>query len=355
MQKTPKRSLTKSLTPAIFKAMSDITKQELHVKISPSIVIFTFLFIASIWLAIQIKAIIFMTFIAYIISVGLNKGIDKLEKKFKMSRVLGVLIVYLLFIALLSVFIAFIFPPLIKELTTLLSNIQLPNIFQDEFKNFEVNLTSIKGLFDTFGTSLTTAFTVISSTFSGAFVALTTMIIALYFSLEKPHIISGFADFFDNDKIEEIKDFLHEVDNQLGNWIRGEMILMTIIGLMTFIGLIILKIPYALPLAIIAGLLEIIPSMGPILSAVPAVIVAFLGFGWPMALAVTVLYIVIQQFEGNLIVPKVMKTNVNINPLVSILGILIGAKLFGVIGALLAVPIFIVCRTVFITWKKYLR
>ena len=335
--------------------MSDTSKQELTVKISPSIVIFTFLFIAGIWLAMQIKAIIFMAFIAYIISVGLNKGIDQLEQKLKLHRVFGVLLVYILFIALLSLFIAFIFPPLIKEMTVLLASIQLPTIFQDEFKNFEINLGSIKGLFDTFGTSLTAAFTIISSTFSGAFVAITTMVISLYFSLEKPKVIDGLANFFSKSRVGEIKEFFHEIDNQLGNWIRGEMILMTIIGLMTFLGLIALKIPYALPLAIIAGLLEIVPNIGPIFSAVPAIAVAFLTFGWPVALAVTVLYIVIQQLENNLIVPKIMRSSVNINPLVSILGILIGAKLFGVIGALLAVPIFIVCRTIFITWKKYIK
>lgn len=334
--------------------MSDTSpKQEITIKVSPSIVVFTFLFIAGIWLAMQIKAIIFMTFIAYIISVGLNKGIDRLENKLKLHRIFGVLIVYVLFIALLSLFIAFIFPPLIKELSVFLASIQLPVIFQDELKNFEVNFSSIKGLLDTFGTSITTAFTIVSSTFSGAFVAITTMVISLYFSLEKPRVIDGLAKFSSKKRAEEIKDFFNEMDAQLGNWIRGEMILMTVIGLMTFLGLIVLKIPYALPLALIAGLLEIVPNIGPIFSAVPAIAVAFLTFGWPVALVTTALYIIVQQLENNLIVPKIMKTNVNVNPLVSILGILIGAKLFGVIGALLAVPIFIVCRTGFTTWKKH--
>ncbi|AKM81577.1 MAG: hypothetical protein UT13_C0001G0617 [Candidatus Pacebacteria bacterium GW2011_GWF2_38_9] len=336
--------------------MSDTSsKQELTVKISPSIVIFTFLFIAGIWLAMQIKAIIFMTFIAYIISVGLNKGIDRLQSKLKTPRILGVLVVYILFITLLSLFIAFIFPPLIKELSVFLSSMQLPTVFQNEFKNFEVNFGSIKGLLDTFGTSITTAFTIISSTFSGAFAVITTMVISLYFSLEKPRVIDGLAGFFSKSREEEIKEFFHEVDSQLGNWIRGEMILMTVIGLMTFLGLIALKVPYALPLAIIAGLLEIVPNIGPIFSAVPAIAVAFLTFGWPVAIAVTVLYLVVQQLENNLIVPKIMRTNVNINPIVLILGILIGAKLFGVVGALLAVPTFIVLRTIFTTWKKYVK
>lgn len=336
--------------------MSDTSsKSELLVKISPSIIIFTFLFIASIWLAMQIQAIIFMTFISYIISVGLNKGIDKLESKFKLHRIFGVLIVYSLFISTISLFLAFIFPPLIKEISNLFSNAQLPSVFQSELENFEVNFSSIKGLLDTFGTSVSTAFTIISTTFSGAFVAITTMVVSLYFSLEKPRLIKDLAKLLDHGKEEAIKSFFHEIDNQLGNWIRGEIILMSAIGLMTFLGLFILKIPYALPLAIIAGILEIVPNIGPIFSAIPAIAIAFLTFGWPGAMTTAVLYLIIQQLENNLIVPKIMKTNVDINPLVSILGILIGAKIFGVIGALLAVPIFIVARTVFSTWKKYLK
>jgi predicted PurR-regulated permease PerM len=335
--------------------MSDTSsKNELTIKISPSIVIFTFLFAAGVWLAMRIKAIIFMTFIAYIISVGLNKGIDKLETKFKLRRIFGVLIVYFLFVLTSSLFLAYIFPPLIKEVSNLFNNIQLSSVFQNQLNNFEVNFSSIKSLLDTFGTSISTAFTIISSTFSGAFVAITTMVISLYFSLEKPKLISDLAHLFNREKTEEIKAFFHELDNQLGNWIRGEIILMLTIGSLTFFALIIMKIPYALPLAIIAGLLEIIPNIGPIFSAVPAVVVAFLAFGWPAAATVCVIYLVIQQLENNLIVPKVMKTNVDINPLASILSILIGAEIFGLIGALLAVPIFIVTRTVFTTWKKYI-
>lgn len=334
--------------------MSDPSKKELLIKISPSIVIFTFIFAASIWLATQIKDIIFMTFVAYIISVGLNKGIDKLEK-LKLPRVLGVIIVYLVFLLFISMFLAFVFPPLIKELSNLLISLELPAVFQSELQNFEINFNSVKGLLDTFGTSVGTAVGIISSTFSGAFIAITTMVISLYFSLGRPKLIEGITSLVKKNRVDEVEDFVKEINTQLGNWIRGEIILMLVIGVMTFIGLISFKIPYALPLAIIAGTLEIVPNIGPILSAVPAIIVAFIAMGWPAAAGVAILYIVIQQLENNLIVPKVMRSSVDVNPLVSILGILIGAKVFGVIGALLAVPIFIVARTVYGSWIKHLR
>lgn len=334
---------------------SKTPKQEITVKISPSIVIFSFFFVAAIWLAMQIKAIIFMTFIAYIISVGLNKGIDKLEKGMGFNRVLGVLILYAAFALVLSMFLAFIFPPLIKEVSVFLQNMQLPVGFADQFDNFQVDFAGVQSLLQAFGTSINTALSIIGSTFSGAFVAITTFVIAIYFSLEKPRLIKDIAKLLDRGREEALKSFFNELDNQLGNWIRGQIILMFVIGLTTFIGLMIIGVPYALPLAIIAGLLEIVPNIGPIFSAVPAVIVAFLAFGWPAAAATAVLYLVVQQLENNLIVPKIMKASVDINPLVSILGILIGGKIFGVVGALLAVPIFIVVRTTYITWKKYLQ
>jgi len=333
--------------------MSDTSlKKEVLVKISPSIVIFIFIFLVSIWLAVQIKDIIFMTFIAYIISVGLNKGIDRLEKKFKLSRLLSTLLIYFVFVAGLSIFLAFVLPPLLRELSNLLNSLQLPVVFQSQINSFEVNLTSIKSLLDTFGTSISTAFSIVSSTFSSALVAISTIVISLYFSLEKPKLAKELGELADKKRATEIETFFHETNYQLGNWIRSEIILMTIIGLMTFLGLLLIKIPYALPLAIIAGFLEIVPNIGPILSAIPAIAVALFTFGWPTAVGTTVLYLVVQQLENNLIVPRIMKANININPLVSILGILIGAKVFGIIGALLAVPIFIVARTIYTIWKQ---
>lgn len=333
---------------------SQTKKQELTVKISPSIVVFTFLFVAGIWLAMQIKAIIFMAFIAYIISVGLNKGIDRLEK-WGLNRIVGVLVLYTLFALVMSLFVAFIFPPLIKEISVFLQNMRLPNGFSEQLENFQVDFASVRGLLEALGTSMTTALSVIGSTFSGVFVSITTIVIAIYFSLEKPKLIKDFAKLLDRSREAALQSFFNELDSQLGNWIRGQIILMTIIGLTTFIGLSLIGVPYALPLAIIAGLLEIVPNIGPIFSAVPAVVIAYLALGWPAAVATIVLYLVVQQAENGFIVPKVMRASVNVNPLVSILGILIGGKVFGVVGALLAVPIFIVVRTTYATWKKYLQ
>jgi len=114
--------------------------------------------------------------------------------------------------------------------------------------------------------------------------------------------------------------------------------LMFIIGCLTFIGLYFLGVPYVLVLALIAGLFEIIPYVGPIIAAIPAVILAFLISPF-LALLVVALYVVIQQLENYVIVPQVMKKAVGLNPIVIIVVMLIGAKLAGVLGLILSVPL----------------
>ena len=129
-----------------------------------------------------------------------------------------------------------------------------------------------------------------------------------------------------------------KVQEKIGQWLTAQFILCCIIALLTFIGLTIVGLPYALVLALFAGLLEFIPTIGPILSSIPALLVAFVQS--PLtALFVLVVYVVVQQFENHIIIPQVMKRTVGINPLVSVVAILIGAKLVGFVGVLLAVPV----------------
>jgi predicted PurR-regulated permease PerM len=121
---------------------------------------------------------------------------------------------------------------------------------------------------------------------------------------------------------------------------------MMIVGVMTYVGLLILGIPYALPLAILAGLMEAVPNIGPTLSAVPATLLAFFTMSPTMGGATILLYIIVQQLENHIIVPKVMAAAVNISPLIAIISLIAGLKLGGGAGAVLAIPTFIFLRAV---------
>lgn len=130
----------------------------------------------------------------------------------------------------------------------------------------------------------------------------------------------------------------NDIENTLGAYVRGQVLLMLAVGVASFIGLFALRIPYALPLAVVAGLTEAIPVVGPIAGAVPAVLIAF-SESPVKGLLVVALYILIQQVESNILVPKVMESNVGLNPLLVIIALVAGGMLNGITGAILAIPI----------------
>jgi len=181
------------------------------------------------------------------------------------------------------------------------------------------------------------AVVVTSKVFGGVFSALTVMIVSFYLLLYYDNFKKSIAKLFHRDERSFIEVTVEKINDKLGAWLRGQLVLSFSIGLITYVVLSILGLPYALPLALIAGLLEVIPTLGPTLAAVPAIIVA-LTVNPPTALAVAVIYIVIQLLENNFLVPKIMQKAVGLNPVIVILGVMIGANLMGVAGALLAIP-----------------
>jgi predicted PurR-regulated permease PerM len=129
-----------------------------------------------------------------------------------------------------------------------------------------------------------------------------------------------------------------EVEDNLGAYARGQLVLMFAVGLACYLGLLVLGVPYAPALAIIAGLTEAIPIIGPFIGAIPAVLVGF-TISWPIGLAVAAWYALVQQLEAHILVPSIMHRAIGLNPLLVILALVIGGILNGVIGALLAVPV----------------
>jgi len=125
---------------------------------------------------------------------------------------------------------------------------------------------------------------------------------------------------------------------RLSRWLGAQLLLGLIVGSMTFIGLKIIGVPYALGLSILAGILELVPTVGPILAAIPAIAIAFIKSP-VIALITLALYIVVQQLENNLLVPKIMQKTVGLNPVITILALLIGVKLAGITGMVLAIPV----------------
>ncbi|KKS14295.1 MAG: hypothetical protein UU67_C0003G0017 [Candidatus Daviesbacteria bacterium GW2011_GWB1_41_5] len=157
--------------------------------------------------------------------------------------------------------------------------------------------------------------------------------------------IENYATSFFGVRQEKVQKILRLVEEKLGAWLRGQVVLSLLIGAMTYAGLLILGVEFALPLAILAGLLEVVPVIGPIIAAIPAVLLALTVSPFQAGL-VTGLYVAIQQLEGHVVVPQVMRRAVGLNPLLVILAISVGGRLLGIGGALLAVPIAVVIQLV---------
>lgn len=327
-------------------------KNNRYVVISPSIVIFTAIFGFGLYFIFQISSILTLLFISFILMVALNPSVNKIQKKTK-KRGISIGIVYIALLIIGVALFTFLIPPLVNQLYQLIKTIDIP-FLQEQINGMEFNIKEIGDLVDRYGSSVNALLSFIGSTFTSAFTIVTMIVMTFYLLLDRPNLHLKLSWFTKKKSyIRVAEKFLNDLEIELGGWVRGETILMTIIGLGTFVGLAIMQIPFAIPLAILAGLLEILPNLGPTIAAIPAIIIAFFYRSPGIGVGVTIFYILIQQLENSIIVPKVFKKNVNVNPLISILSILIGAKLAGVTGAFLAIPTYIVLRTVYSYWYRY--
>lgn len=300
-------------------------------------VIFALFLIVAGWFVFQTRGILASIFIAYIINTALLPLVHILKKR-GLPHFLSAAIPFLSVLLILFLIIFPLFPFLLDQVKSLV--IDLPTYFAETAKGLGFNLDAIKlqeALSAEFANIGRNAVSVTSRVFGGVFSMLTILVVSFYIVLYHNKFKENIAHLFHRDERGRVLSTLDEIDDTLGSWLRGQLLLSLVIGLATWIVLSIVGLPFALPLAIIAGLLEIIPTLGPILSAIPAVIVAF-TVSPTMALIVVLIYIVIQLLENNILVPKIMERAVGLNPVIVIIAVMIGANLMGVAGALLSIP-----------------
>ncbi|MCI5108633.1 MAG: AI-2E family transporter, partial [Candidatus Pacebacteria bacterium] len=141
-------------------------------------------------------------------------------------------------------------------------------------------------------------------------------------------------------------------EKKIGLWFQGQLLLVVIIAILTYLGLTLIGIEHSLLLAVLAGMFELIPLFGPILAGIPAVAIAFLTGGVTKALIVIALYLIIQQFENQLIYPLVVKKVVGVPAIIVILALIAGGTLAGFLGIILSVPIAAVLMELFVDLQK---
>lgn len=256
----------------------------------------------------------------------------------RFPKIFAVLIPYIGILIAIFLLILPLVPFVISQIQSLLT--QFPKFLDSSANSFGVAIdpNQLQRYLNSEANELgKNAVNVTTKVFGGLFSIITIFVVSFYLLMYHDAFKKALANLFQNGSKEYIYKVVDRVNDKLGAWLRGQAILSLFIGLLSWIGLTILGLPYALPLALMAGLLEVIPTIGPILSAIPAVIIA-MTISPTLALTVVVLYLLIQALENQVIVPKVMEKAVGLNPVIVILGVMIGANLMGVAGALLAIP-----------------
>ena len=301
------------------------------IEISHKTITFTVFFLLSLVFLYQIRGVLLLLFIAVIFMSALSPIVDKFQK-LKIPRGLAVLFLYILIWGVISYGIASLVPPLIEQSSVFIS--RLP---QDvaQLTSGRFDLSILEPHLNTLPEKI---LKFVVGAFNNVITLFTFMVILYYLILERKNLKKYLTFLFgDGNREKHAEEFISQLERKLGGWVRGQLVLMFVIGLMSYIGLSFLGIEFAIPLAFIAGLLEIIPNVGPTIAMIPAVLVG-LGISPIMGLAVFALYLIIQQLENNLIVPKIMSKAVGLSPLVIIISLLIGFRTAGAAGAVLAVP-----------------
>lgn len=312
------------------------------VEISHKTVIFTVAFLGCLWLLFLIKDIILELFLALLVMAILNPYVTKLTKK-NIPRMASVLISYVIVFLIVGFSVASIIPPLVDQTTSFINNlprfmdnIGLPSFVSDQI--IQQSLTELGSLPAQLGK-------VISSLFSNVLGVVTVLVFAFYLLSERDLLDEQLGSIFGAKKQREIEQTLAKVEDKLGNWARAELLLMFVVGLTNYLGLRLLGIPFALPLAILAGIFEIIPYAGPILAAIPAVLIGF-GLSPVIGLAVAALAFLIQQLENYALVPGIMKKSTGVSPIITLIALAIGFRIAGVIGLIISVPIYISAKVI---------
>lgn len=271
--------------------------------------------------------------VSLLIAVAVEQSVKRLVKR-RVKRGLAVYIVYLVLIILGSGLITLGIPPLFKEVRKLFEN--LPSMLAS-LGGLEQYGLSPASLLPQLSQITSRVFTFSFSVFSNVAVLISVFFLSLYMSLDWENIKSKFLSLFRPEMRDELEETIYEIEVSVSQWIKGQSLLMLVVGVASFVGFSLIGIEYALALAVIAGLLEFIPMIGPVIAGTLATTITFTQS--PVkGLMVLGLSVLIQQLENNLLVPRIMQKVSGFSPLVILISVIAFTNFFGLVGTLVAVP-----------------
>lgn len=327
--------------------------KEFKVSITAGTVVTALLVIAGAYLFWILRDLIVLILTAIVIASAIEPMVA-LFIRIGLPRFLSALLVYLIVFGSVSGILYFFFPPIVADAASFLSampryldtiniSTSLGNLSTSDLANssrgtqgFVQTLLSLQSVFTaTSGGVLQ----ILITFFGGIFSLLLIVVLSFYFALQD----KGVDDFLRLVMPVAYEDYSVDLwrrsQKKIGLWMQGQVVLSVIVAILVYLGLLIIGIPYALLLAVFTAIAEIIPVFGSLIAGTIAVLVAYGSGGIPLGLIVAGLYIVVNQFESNLIYPLIVKKIVGIPPLLVIVALIAGGTLAGFLGVVLSVPV----------------
>jgi predicted PurR-regulated permease PerM len=307
----------------------------------------------SFWLVYRFYQVIFILFVAVVIGTILRPIVLWLQRR-GLPQKAGVSLVYLLLLGLLTGFVLLLFPLIAEQSTTIAAAIpgyyqsvygwtlKNPNLLTESLRAILPNALSILDPVQQTGQEILDSagqvWGYVASVANGFFTAVVILLLAAYWTLDGPRTIRFLLLLVPRDQREGISELIAAMETKVGAFVAGQGILMLVVGLMALVAYWLIGLPYVLVLAFVAGIMEAVPLIGPLLGAVPAALVA-LSLGPDKLIWVIVATVVIQQLENSVLVPRIMRRAVGVNPFVTLLALFAFSSLLGVAGALMAIPL----------------
>ena len=308
--------------------------------------------VLGLWLVVTLRQVLVQVLLALILAAGLTPLVDWLADR-GLPRGLAVLLIYLTLILLLVGIGVLVVPSIVDEIERLAINApQYGDQVVDRLRELreqylflppldEQLVQQLRGLGSQIGLIAGQALSVARvalGIFSGLFNAILALILTLYLVVFGQTIRAYLLSFVAPWRRPRLVEMTDRMGRRMGGWLLGQLVLSLTIGVVSYVGLSLLGVRYALFLAVVAAIGEGVPNIGPIVATIPAVLVA-LTHSPLLALATLGLYIGIQQLENHLLVPKIMERAVELHPFATLIALLVGLELLGIIGAILAVPV----------------
>ncbi|HPN96639.1 MAG TPA: AI-2E family transporter [Candidatus Moranbacteria bacterium] len=320
--------------------------EQRKIYISTGIIFRTILILLAVWFLYLILDVVSLIVISVIISSAIDPLVDLMKKK-KIPRSIGVLVIYIVLFAFIGVAIYFIIPPIAEQSRELAQ--EFPVYYQRTLDFLGPIKTSLESshietgrIFGNLTDSLAGISGNIFSTTIGFFSGIISVIVVLsltfYMAAEEDALKKFVISVTPKKHHTYAVDLAERIKSKIGKWLIGQLFLMIIVGTLSGFGLYLIGVPHALILGIFAGIMEIVPYIGPLVSAVPGVILGFIVSPTVGFLAILI-YIIVQQIENHVVVPQVMKKAVGLSPITVIIVLMIGAKLGGALGAILSIPV----------------